>query len=91
MGLLEGVFRASAGTLISRPSDRRMPSAILASIGRRSAVADRIADNRVDRTRPIAKIWVNGLSASCDTTRPFPFRDSKLNRAISKASWLGLS
>src|SRR6266481_5003393 len=61
--------RAPAGTLISRPSDRRMLSAILACIVRRCAVADRIADNRVDRTRPIAKIWVNGLSAWCDTTR----------------------
>src|SRR6266436_770876 len=43
-------FRAPAGTLISRPSDRRMLSAIPACIGRRCAVADRIADNRVDRT-----------------------------------------
>ena len=46
-----------------------MPSAILASIGCRFAVADGIADSRVDGTRPIAKIWVNGLDASCDTTR----------------------
>src|SRR5271166_4716730 len=38
-------------------------------IGRRCAAADRIADSRVDRTRPIAKIWMNGLSVSCDTTR----------------------
>src|SRR5262249_50782686 len=54
---------------ISRPSHRRRLSAILACIGRRCAAADRIADNRVGRTRPIAKIWVNGLNASCDTTR----------------------
>jgi len=40
---------------ISRPSHRRTPSAILASIGCRCAVADPIADSRVDRTRPIAK------------------------------------
>jgi hypothetical protein len=62
-------FRAPAGTLISCPSDRRMQSAIPACIGHRCAVSDRIADNRVDMTRPIAKIWVNSLSAWCDTTR----------------------
>src|SRR5690349_14756479 len=62
-------FRDPAGTLISHPSERRMLSAIPACIGHRCAVADRIADNRVNRTRPIAKIWVNGLSAWCDTTR----------------------
>jgi hypothetical protein len=46
-----------------------MLSASLECIGRRLAVADPISDNRVDKTRPIAKTCVNGLSAWYDTTR----------------------
>src|SRR5262249_59773018 len=71
-GLPAGWPEGSCWHPISRPCDRRMLSAILACIVRRCAVADRIAGNWVDRTRPIAKIWVNGLSAWCDTTRAPP-------------------
>jgi len=47
-----------------RTAGRRQPSRHPSA-----AVADQIVDNRVDRTRPVAKIWVSGLNASCDTTR----------------------
>jgi hypothetical protein len=42
---------------------------MMACIGYRGAVADRVVDIQADKTRPIAKTWVNDLSVWCDTIR----------------------